>query len=166
MSIHFRIGFSVAIVLILMGCSPLLSKRSPKHSSFSKRSEVYDPQCPFSFYDLELCAELRPLETPRVGRSIPYQLVFWSRIEGNPWGPYIDPGLQPHIWLWMNMPTGGHGSSPVRIESSLNENGEVEEGVFKVKNIVFTMQGAWEIYLQLKDQDGNIIDEALLHTHI
>lgn len=56
------------------------------------------------------------------------------------------------VVLWM--PSMGHGSAPTRVERGLNSRGNVETGVFNVKNVHFIMEGDWEVRVTLTDVSG------------
>lgn len=53
--------------------------------------------------------------------------------------PSTDATTLPKIVLWM--PSMGHGSSPVAVE-------RLSTGLYRAKNVFFTMKGDWEIRFQ------------------
>jgi hypothetical protein len=52
------------------------------------------------------------------------------------------------------MPSMGHGSSPVRIERALDSSGQPILGTFNVSEMYFTMPGAWDVEVKIKDSKG------------
>jgi len=133
----------------------LMSGSNPQAQQKSK-------ECSLNLGKLDLCATLVPLQSSiPVRKGTSFKLKFWNLNQGTIDGPYSDPGLNPHIWLWMEMPSGSHGSLPVTVTQSLDSQGVKEAGVYDVKGAVFTMPGEWELHLDLLQSDGAKVDEAV-----
>lgn len=62
--------------------------------------------------------------------------------------------LKSKLEVDLSMPSMGHGSSPVEIESFKDGNGNALPGLFKVKEMYFTMKGVWKINLKLVTDDN------------
>ncbi len=64
--------------------------------------------------------------------------------------PSTDASTLPKVVLWM--PSMGHGSSPVAVE-------RLSTGLYRAKNVFFTMKGDWEIRFQtVSDQATYALD--------
>jgi hypothetical protein len=59
--------------------------------------------------------------------------------------------LKPYVFLWM--PSMGHGSTPIKIQT-------ISTDLFRAEKVFFVMPGEWEIHVQLKDLTG-VVDEAI-----
>jgi len=55
--------------------------------------------------------------------------------------------------LWM--PSMGHGSAPVKIES-------LEQGRYRLTNMYFIMPGDWDVRLFLKNAAGEVVDQLFI----
>jgi hypothetical protein len=53
--------------------------------------------------------------------------------------------LNPKVVLWM--PSMGHGSAPVTVE-------RISTGLYRAKNVFFTMKGDWEIRFQIAGEQA------------
>jgi hypothetical protein len=163
---NFRMSLLFILLLsFLMGCSPILKTSGPASKQSTEKSALSD--CPLDFKKVAYCGQLAPLQkTLIVGNSNQYKLGFWQKDVANFMGPYSDPGLTPHVWLWMVMPTGSHGSLPVLVSQDIDASGIVVPGVYQVSQVVYTMpcrsqEEWWEIHVELKKADGTIADEAV-----
>ena len=147
-------------VIGMSGCSPLLKKGVIAGKTQNQFSRVGSPG---EFRNLALFFRLTPLSSRiRVGQEASFRLVFWREGEGSADGPYNDPGLLPHVWLWMRMPAGDdHGSFPVEVTPSLNAQGEVVPGSYEVTQAIFNMGREWEIHIELKRADGTVVDAVV-----
>jgi hypothetical protein len=58
------------------------------------------------------------------------------------------------VTLWM--PSMNHGSAPTQVEQVLNSDGELQPGVFNVRNLYFIMPGDWEVRVTLTDSQGHV----------
>lgn len=150
----------VGILLALGGCSPLLKKGVISARTQSQFSRVGSPSV---FENLALSFQLTPLNANiRVGQRVSFRLTFWREGEGTSVGPFVDPGLSPHVWLWMRMPGGDdHGSSQVVVVPTLNTEGESSIGSYDVTRVVFNMAREWEIHIELRRADGTVVDAVI-----
>lgn len=73
--------------------------------------------------------------------------------------PATDPNVpqspQANVKVKLFMPSMGHGSSPVTVT-------EILPGVFRADDVCFTMGGNWEIYIQLENAQGQIIEQQTI----
>lgn len=150
---------SISIIGIV-GCSPLLKKGVIAGRTQNQFSRVGSPG---EFHSLGLSFQLTSLDSRiRVGQEASFRLVFWREGEGSVNGPYSDPGLFPHVWLWMRMPAGDdHGSFPVEVTPSRDSQGVIVPGSYEVTQVVFNMGREWEIHIELKRADGTVVDAAV-----
>ncbi|MFV8257880.1 FixH family protein [Bdellovibrio bacteriovorus] len=97
-------------------------------------NEQNDPQstCPLYFSKENICAELIWKQNPTSTDFSEFELRFNSAVAAE--------NLSVILW----MPSMGHGSSPVKIES-------LGDGKFRVFKVFFIMPGDWEIRIVLKD---------------
>ena len=66
------------------------------------------------------------------------------------YGTLRSPSDTINLYLWM--PNMGHGSFPVNLN-------KIDEGIYKINDIFFTMNGTWDLHLQLLNSDEDVIDE-------
>ncbi len=105
-------------------------------------NEQNDPQsnCTILFNKENICAELLWKQAPTSTDFSEFELRFNASI----------PAENLSVILWM--PSMGHGSSPVKIES-------LGDGKFRVFKVFFIMPGDWEIRIVLKDSQATL-DQA------
>lgn len=128
--------------------------------------------CPFDFTQLNLCGALTwdlppPPGSPSHAPGLPdedgyrsFKFRFFRKGQGNSsTGPFVDPGHQFKVVLFM--PSMGHGSSPTRVEPLRDSAGNPAVGQYWVKQVYFSMDGDWDIRLQLKN--GNqVVSQVIL----
>lgn len=146
------------VVTSLISCSPIL-----KAGNISSKSQITATVIQFEFTQFPIYAQLIPQELPiPVRKRTTFKLYLWNKAEELEGIPYIKAGLTPHVWLWMEMKSGSHGSSvPAIVSPSMNSQGEVVPGAYDVTQLVFTMPREWQIHLELKQKDGTIVDEVV-----
>ena len=98
------------------------------------------------------CVSVSWKQQPEEGEFGAFEVQIYRRgPKGSP-PVFEDPAGSLSVVLWM--PSMGHGSSPVTVK-------RVEEGVYKVTNVYFSMRGDWEIRFFVKN--GNeILDQAVV----
>ncbi len=64
----------------------------------------------------------------------------------------IELNDQIEVTLWM--PSMGHGSSPTKIERTVDSSGNRIPGTFNVRNAYFIMGGDWDVRVTLTDENG------------
>jgi len=69
-------------------------------------------------------------------------------------------GIKSKFEVDLTMPSMGHGSSPVEIENFKDANGNDVPGLFKVKEMYFTMKGVWKINLKLVSTENKIEEQS------
>lgn len=113
--------------------------------------------CELDFAKAGFCASWSWDHRPGDDETGSAVLRFWKKGEGSPFGPYADPEGTVAVKLWM--PAMGHGSSPVTVTPQVDAAGSRIPGVFTASQIYFSMPGAWEIRVQLKN-GTQVIDQA------
>ena len=125
--------------------SPLFNHRQAQLAPVTvapAEGETTPALCPLEFPKSGFCASLRWTQGPSEEGSA-FSLKFWRKDQGNvESGPFLAPAPQLKVQLWM--PSMGHGSSPVKVESP-------EPGVYNATDVNFIMPGDWDVRLQLKD---------------
>ena len=105
--------------------------------------------CSIQFSKLDHCLTLTWEKEPT--NQTYGQFLFQIQSNKNKQPLQLREGENLSVILWM--PSMGHGAAPVLVES-------VSPGVFRAKNVFFTMPGEWDIRFELKS--GNqLIDEAI-----
>lgn len=167
MSFSKKCNFLGLFFILFFGCSPLGNQgKGPQLKIQNHLTEVGSPG---SFPSLGLSFLLTTSESPlRVDRIYSYRLVFWREGDGNAAGPWVDPVLIPVIKLWMRMPSGDGHSGIGGVDGvtlTLQSPGE-----YTAEGIGFTMtsrrSGDWEFHIQLKNSQGEIIQEVVQTTTI
>lgn len=163
-SAHFWL---VAYCLIgAWGCSPLAKSPSPSTDRTTQRNQGQKQDCLLEFTKLRLCGQVASNERPfTVGKSHTLKLAFWEKDRGTIFGPYVDPGLQVHARLWMQMPSRSHGAGAISVSPARNSANEPWIGIYSVESVIFTMPPRgqdewWEIHVDLKQADGTPVDQA------
>ncbi len=62
--------------------------------------------------------------------------------------------ITDNVEVALFMPAMGHGSAPTQVERVLDASGNIQPGVYNVKNVYFTMAGDWEVRVTLTDEKG------------
>ncbi|MEQ1664122.1 MAG: hypothetical protein ABL927_01950 [Bdellovibrionales bacterium] len=94
-------------------------------------------------------AHLKWMQGPQSGEESILQLVWMNPAIH---APMAAPG-EFKVVLWM--PSMGHGSSPTKIEQSLDQKGQPKLGAYEISNIYFIMRGEWDVNVSLKLADGS-----------
>ena len=147
--------------------SPLLEHENASEQTSTKNQPKADPKCPLKFETLKLCASLEWTKAFSEDEKGEFIVQFWKqdKPDNNENGKHdlVDPGHTVFVKLWM--PSMGHGSSPVRVSSSKDEQENVIVGSFIASEVHFVMGGAWEIWVQLKDKK-KVLDQAKVDFEI
>jgi len=153
--------FTLAGVLIglgfFTGCDSPILNHAEANNQEGEVVHVTSETCPLSFKKETLCASMTWTKEPTDDIKGELTLRFWNGESGSESGPYVNPQYTVAVKLWM--PGMGHGSSPVTVEQETDQTGALIDGVYKVSDIYFVMPGAWEIWVQFK-QDRTVIDQA------
>ena len=88
-----------------------------------------------------LAADVEWVAGPTVGDESVLKIA-WTDARS---GERVDPASF-RVSLWM--PHHGHGSSPTRIE-------QISSGVYRVREMYFTMDGEWEVRIRIKKADSS-----------
>lgn len=136
----FSFLFILSFLFLIGGCA------KPNYQTLAPTDKIIDQ----SFITVGLMFSLKWEQEPIPMRYESFLLKFYS--ESDPTRS-IDPpmGLQPYVQLWMS--SMNHGTSPVQIE-------KLEEGLYRVHKIWFSMPGEWDLRIQLKE--GNIVREQVV----
>lgn len=95
------------------------------------------------------------VEGPKRGGS-KFIMKTWKNDLGTMSGPYQDLSKTLFVFLWM--PSMGHGSVPVKLK-------KIADGEYEVSDVQFIMPGKWEIKFQLKD-GSQVFDETVVSVSI
>lgn len=117
-------------------------------SLFAESTELKFKKTDFSFV-------LSWVEGPKRGGS-KFIVRSWNKETGTMNGPYHDLPKTLFIFLWM--PSMGHGSVPVKLK-------KIGDGEYEVSDVQFMMPGKWEIKFQLKD-GAQVFDETVVTLSI
>lgn len=156
-----KIRFLSVLCILLMSCSPMAKTPQAKSTEVSRDIPSGVQDCPFEFSKVMYCAQLGRLNKQYVvGKPMSFKLGFWEKDVGTFAGPYVDPGLEVHTWLWMKMETMSHGAAAITVNKSSID------GIYDLTNLVFSMPPRnerqwWELHVQLKKADGTVVDEAV-----
>jgi hypothetical protein len=132
--------------------SMLLILSSFASNAFSvEHSVVYSDSQPLAFKKTDYSFIVSWVEGPKRGGS-KFIMKTWKNDLGTMNGPYQD--LQKNLFVFLWMPSMGHGSVPVKIK-------KISDGEYEVSDVQFIMGGKWEIKFQLKD-GAQVFDEAVI----
>lgn len=148
--------FSIAIGC--MSCSPIL-KKGPIHSkNVSQGSKIGSPGY---FQKADIYFQILPVDQKLISnRDSTLKITFWKDRSLGIKEFGLTDELEPYVWLWMPMPSGSHGTSPVSTSQDL-ENGQIKLGFYTITEAYFSMPGEWEVHIDLKQKDGKIVDAAV-----
>jgi hypothetical protein len=122
--------------------------------------------CDLEFKKAKLCAEIQWAIKPKNVEMITKEdraefiLAFFKKNQ-----PEVFVSPKGSISVQLFMPSMGHGSEPTRVEPDKNLKGEIQEGRFKVTDLYFTMEGDWDIRIELKTGKKKW-DEAKFSYHL
>lgn len=150
-------------IFILSGCidSPLFNHADAAGIKTQPLTE--NTKCPLELKAFDLCASLTWTSFPSNDEKGTFTLRFWNRATGTESGPYITPERDVFVKLWM--PSMGHGSSPVTLKPAIDSSRTSIPGVFEASDVFFVMPGAWEIWIQLREQ-RTVLDQAKIDVQI
>lgn len=132
--------------------SMLLVLSSFVSNAFSvEHNVVYSDSQPLAFKKTDYSFIVSWVEGPKRGGS-KFIMKTWKNDLGTMNGPYQD--LQKNLFVFLWMPSMGHGSVPVKIK-------KISDGEYEVSDVQFIMGGKWEIKFQLKD-GAQVFDEAVI----
>ncbi len=149
--------------LVLAACnSPLLNHENAADQKQAQLAQA-PSDCPVSLPKNGLCAswswETRPTDQEMGTATV----RFWKAKETTSAGPYVDPGAEVAIQLWMA--SMGHGSSPVTVEPRKDTAGKKLIGEYTASEVFFVMPGAWEVRVQLK-KGSTLLEQGKLNVTI
>lgn len=120
-------------------------------------------ECPLSFPQEKMCAELSWNGIPDSQDTSSFTLRFWKSGAATHSGPYSNPSNEVFVKLWM--PSMGHGSSPITTVQAHDSGNQSIPGVYEGKNVYFIMNGAWEVHVQLRS-GSKVQEEAIANVNI
>ncbi|HEX7675900.1 MAG TPA: FixH family protein [Bdellovibrio sp.] len=118
------------------------------------------PGCDFFFAKESLCATLtwtkKPVvvAAPTAKDAAAFDLKFWNAKTSSAKGPFTDVPKDKTLFVSLYMPEMGHGSEPVILKKD-----EKEAGVYHITQVLFSMEGTWEIRARL-NKGAKISDSA------
>lgn len=126
------------LLLVIAGLTlPFFAQAHPSHGGHLK------------FESQNVHAHLTWLQGPKGDTSESKMQVEWH--DGST-HQIIEPSFEFSVEL--NMPAMGHGSSPVKIDHAMDSSGQPVLGTFNVSEMYFTMPGAWDVEVKIKDGKG------------
>lgn len=137
----------LSLVLFSCGESPLFNHRTESGNVIS-RPELSESDS-FSFSKAEFSFLISWQEGPSIGASR-FILRSWNKRIGTLNGPYQDLPKTLFVYLWM--PSMGHGSAPVKLK-------KIADGEYEISEVHFIMGGRWDVKFQLKD-GSQVFDET------
>lgn len=144
----FSLLLSAALALLASSCAQPKYLNSPfSAAKGEQRLETCEAQFA-SGHCVSIAWELMPTETEY--GSFVFKTYRPNLADASP--VPVDLAQDIAIVLWM--PGMGHGSSPVKVE-------RVDMGTYLATEVFFTMKGAWEIRVQLKN-NAVLKDQALV----
>jgi hypothetical protein len=162
----FRVSaYGLALgLMVACGNSPLMNHETAVNHGVRIRaagtqSSGSTSSCPLEFPKEGLCASVTWDKEPEVMVTTSFKLKFWNKKMATASGPFVSPTLKVVFLPWM--PEHGHSTREkpkLEQETSL---GSPVPGSYKVSNIKYNMDGQWENHLQLKKEDGTIVEEAV-----
>ncbi|MGE0763510.1 MAG: FixH family protein, partial [Bdellovibrionales bacterium] len=133
----------LALGMAATACGP----RSHNHSAPPNNSPKGD--CALQLATLNACAQVSWDKGPTDKETSVMQLRLLGPISDKQPVTPVDSPVIPHVKLWM--PDMDHGSNvPAKVE-------KVAPGVYQVSDLVFTMDGLWEVRIQILEGD-KVID--------
>jgi len=159
----------LALANTACGMSPLLHHANPADgtdaiTNDSTNDSIDHPAsaCEWSFPTLGLCAHHVWTKEPDRENEGSFRLVFFKPDQP---AVAVDPSAlgatTVFVKLWM--PEMGHGSQKVVTIPAKDAQGASLAGEYDATEVYFVMAGNWEIYVQLKDAAGNVIDSAKIN---
>ncbi|HWU43053.1 MAG TPA: FixH family protein [Bdellovibrio sp.] len=127
-------------------------------SSFSFAKATTVANCDLNFKKENICATLtwikRPVvvAAPTAKDAATFDLKFWNAKTL----AKLELGKNQSLFVSLYMPSMGHGSEPVILKKD-----EHEQGLYHVTQVLFSMEGAWEIRARIQKSD-KVVDSAAL----
>lgn len=127
--------------------------------AFAKGKSQTPANCDLQFKKEKLCATLtwtkKPVvvQAPTAKDAAAFDLRLWD-MKGTSSGPFKDLGKDQTLLVSLYMPEMGHGSEPVTLKKD-----EKEPGLYHVTQVLFSMEGAWEIRGRIL-KNGKDVDKA------
>ncbi len=145
----FLKSLSLVISLILISCA------KPNYQESKVQPDLQSSfvgECVVQFEKSKLCVHFNweKMQTSRDDLGVFTFRVFKKSSDQFP--ELVDLNPQPYVHLWMDM---GHGSTKDVVTERLRV------GTYRASNVFFTMEGPWEIHLQLRE-GKEVLDEALI----
>lgn len=113
----------------------------PKYAPIEKPNPQDLKSCPFKLINSGNCLSLDWEVSPTAEDFGQFLINTAEEIDGD-----------VSVFLWM--PSMGHGSSPVTVNS-------IGVGVYRAFDVFFSMSGDWEIHIQVK-KNNEVKDQAVI----
>lgn len=152
-SIHKGDPMKVLILLLSLTASSL---------AFAKDKSAVPAGCDFFFKKEKICASLTwtkkavVVAAPTAKDAAAFDLKIWDAQKSSAAGPFINLAQDKTLLVSLHMPAMGHGSEPVVLKKD-----EKAPGIYHVTQVLFSMEGDWEIRARIQHQ-GKIVDSASL----
>lgn len=107
-------------------------------------SQMTWANCPMSFKEVNLCADLTWVQGPVLNQTSHFQVKFWDKLDESQTA--LSPAYDVEIYTWMIMANGhNHGGPGITVN-------EVLPGIFESKDARFfmgRMQGYWQVRVDI-----------------
>lgn len=115
-----------------------------------QNTELTSGKCALFFQGQGLCLDYQWEIVPQEDQFASMFLTFYLAANST---EYQSPQAEVKVELWM--PSMSHGSAPVTVS-------EISPGHFHAENMSFYMAGDWEVRIQLKNAQGQIIEQQTI----
>lgn len=147
----------IRLILTLAAAVAITACERHKHPADPPPDNKPTDACALTLPSLNVCVQVDWQQGPTDKGASSMQMRFVGPIDdSNPVDPVDAPAL-PFVKLWM--PDMDHGS---HVQAKVERIGP---GLYQVSNLVFTMDGAWEVRIQLLDGD-RVVEETILRVKI
>lgn len=146
----FRFISSLFLVCTFFNYGCAKSKYVDEIALTRQNNELTSGNCNRFFQGQGLCVDYRWDYFPPIEEFGSMILTFYLATDSS-----VLQSPQTEVKVKLYMPSMGHGSSPVTVT-------EISPGVFRADDICFTMGGDWEIYIQLQNAQGQIIEQQTI----
>ncbi len=120
------------------------------------------PKCELYFKKVQACGQIewvvkpKKVEIPTPKDQAEFKIQFFKKNR-----THEKYTLAETIRVKLFMPSMGHGSQPTSVSQETDDQGHPIPGSYRVKDVLFSMPGDWEIRVELKKHD-KVIDQATL----
>jgi hypothetical protein len=161
-SLNWKWSFLLAILGLTMspGCAEKKWINEPRSASAQdssageqERNKTLSNSCPVRFSKINICAQIKWMANANTSTEAVFHLKFDPAQFNSK--PIVQENLEVYLW----MPSMGHGSSPVTIKKT------AQNDTFEISKIFFIMPGIWDVHFKIKNA-GQELDHAVYRMSI